>query len=141
MKRALLWFAEHVCRLRRITRDQMNPYVDRWYLLGNATSRWFLALHRIHRSDSDLHRHSHPWPFFGLMLCGFYYEDQPNGSYKRRPGYFRVRSRYALHKLVLPRGEVWTLFIGGPRKPGVSWGFFVPGRGVVDHSRYLGGQS
>lgn len=134
--RLLLWLAEHVCRLRRITRDNANPYLDRYYLLGNAKSRWFLALHRIHRSDSDPHRHSHPFSWLGLMLAGFYYEDQPDGVHKRRPGYLRVRSHRSLHKLILPRGEVWTLFLGGPRKSKRSWGFFVDGR-IIDWRRYL----
>lgn len=137
LARLLLSLAGAFCRLRRIQdrADHTSPYLDRWYLFGNATSRWFLALHRIHKSDADAHRHTHPWPYLACQLRGLMYEETAEGVYhKRRPGYFRWRSANSLHRLVLPAGEVWSLFLGGPRRS--SWGFLVNGQ-LIDHKEYL----
>lgn len=138
MRRALLFLAERLCRLRRITdrADKTSPYLDRWYIFGNATSRWFLAIHRIHRSDADAHLHDHSWPYYALQLSGLMHEVQPSGTYKRRPGYLRVRGSHSLHRLVLPPGrDVFSLFLGGPRSR--RWAFMVNGK-RVDYGKYLG---
>ncbi len=137
MSRLLLLLAERLCNLRRITDrvDRSLPYLDRFYIFGNATSRWFLAIHRIRRSDSDAHLHDHSWPYYALQLAGVMYEVQPSGTYKRRPGYLRVRGSHSLHRLILPRGDVFSLFLGGPRVR--RWCFMVNGR-RVDYGRYLG---
>ncbi len=130
MRRALLFLAERLCRHRLIADrvDKTSPYLSRYYILGNKRSKWFLALHHIHKSDSDAHLHSHPFSWFALMLDGFYYEVQPGGTHKRRPGFFRVRSRLSWHRLVLPAGSCWTLFFGFARKG--SWYFLVDGHAV-----------
>lgn len=137
MKRALVWLAGHVCRHRLIADrvDKSSPYLSRWYVFGNTTSRWFLALHQIHKSDSDAHLHTHPFHYLACQLVGTMYEVQPDGTHRRRPGYFRLRQRRSLHRLVLPYGEVWSLFLGFGRKG--SWGFKVNGR-IVDFRDYLG---
>ncbi len=134
--RLLLALANAFCRHRLIADrvDRSSPYLSRIYLFGNATSRWFLALHRIHKSDADGHLHSHPWHYFACQLSGMMLETTPSGTYKRRPGYLRARTRKSLHRLTLPHGEVWSLFCGGPRAG--SWGFNVNGR-IVDHKDYL----
>jgi hypothetical protein len=126
----------HFARLRRIAdrADKTSPYLDRWYIFGNATSRWFLALHQIHKSDADGHLHNHPWPYLACQLAGLMYETTPGGTHKRRPGYLRWRSRASLHRLTLPNGPVWSLFLGGPRVG--SWGFRVGGA-IIDHKDYL----
>lgn len=136
LPRFLLLLARALCRLRRIKDrgDHQSPYLDRFYLWGNATSRWFLALHRIHKSDADSHLHDHSWNYYALQLSGLMYEVQPSGVYKRRPGYLRVRGRKSLHRLILPAGEVWSAFLGGPRSQ--RWGFLVNGE-RVDHAKYL----
>lgn len=141
LARFLLILARALCRLRRIKdrADHQSPYLDRFYLWGNASSSWFLALHRIHKSDADKHLHSHPWPYLACQLAGLMYETQPAGLHgrvitKRRPGYLRWRSRESLHRLELPAGEVWSVFLGGPRAG--SWGFNVNGR-IVDQKEYL----
>lgn len=136
LARLLLAVAQRICRLRRISDrvDRSSPYLDRFYFFGNGTSRWFLALHRIHKSDADAHLHTHPWPYLACQLSGVMYEVTPSGMYKRRPGYLRWRSKDSLHRLILPNGEVWSLFFGGPRSG--SWGFDVNGK-IVDHKAYL----
>lgn len=136
LPKLLLALANAFLRLRVIADrvDHQTPYLSRNYLFGNATSRWFLALHRIHKSDADAHLHNHPWPYLACQLAGVMYETTPRGTYKRRPGYLRWRSMKSLHRLELPRGEVWSLFLGGPRAG--SWGFNVGGK-IVDHREYL----
>lgn len=115
--------------------DTSVPYLSRYYIFGNATSRWFLALHHIHKSDADDALHNHPWPYLACQLSGLMYEVTLSGLHKRRPGYLRWRSRDSLHRLILPKGSVWSLFLGGPRQS--SWGFLVGGK-VVDHAVHLG---
>ncbi len=125
--------------LRRIMdrADKTSPYLDRYYIFGNATSRWFLALHHIRRSDADLALHDHSWPYYALQLAGVMHEVQPSGIYKRRPGYLRVRGAHSLHRLVLPAGKsVWSLFLGGPRSR--RWCFMIDGK-RVDFADHLGG--
>jgi hypothetical protein len=130
VRRALAFIAEAFCRHRLIADrvDKTSPYLSRYYLLGNKKSRWFLALHLIHKSDADAHMHSHPFSWFAMMLSGFYYEVQPSGTYKRRAGFFRVRWSRSWHRLVLPAGPCWTLFFGFARKG--SWYFLVDGKPV-----------
>jgi hypothetical protein len=130
VRRALEFLAKTVCTHRLIADrvDKTSPYLSRFYLLGNKKSRWFLALHLIHKSDADAHLHSHPFSWFALMLAGSYYEVQPSGTYKRRPGFFRVRAGRSWHRLVLPNGPVWTLFLGFARKG--PWYFLVNGKPV-----------
>ena len=136
MRNPILWLAENLCRHRLIADrvDKTVAYLSRFYAWGNPFSSWFLAIHRIHKSDADAHLHSHPFHYVALQLWGTMYEEQPDGIHKRRAGYFRIRSRKSLHRLILPCGEVYSLFFGFGRKG--SWGFNVNGR-IVDHKEYL----
>jgi hypothetical protein len=123
---------------RRVIQDRADKsveYLIRNYIWGSPTSWSFLAVHRIRKSDSDAHLHSHPFNYLALQLAGTMYEVQPDGTHKRRAGYLRLRRRSSLHRLILPHGEVWSLFLGFGRKG--SWGFRV-GTKIVDHKDYLG---
>lgn len=128
--------------VRRFTRhrliadrhDASLPYLSREYIFGSPTSWAFLAVHFIHKSDSDAHLHSHPFHYVALQLGGLMYEVQPDGTHKRRAGYLRVRRRSSLHRLILPRGEVVSLFFGFGRRG--SWGFQVGNR-IIDYREYL----
>lgn len=137
MAKILDWLIAHICRLRRIA-DRADPsldYMTRAYLFGNPTSWGFLAIHKIHKSDSDAHLHSHPFSYVAVQLSGEMVEVQPDGIYKRLPGYCRYRHRSSMHRLLLPPGgTVYSLFLGFGRKG--SWGFNVNGR-IVDHKDYL----
>jgi hypothetical protein len=138
MRNLLQYLADRVCRRRVIAdrADKSREYLVRNYLWGSPTSWSFCAIHRIRKSDSDLHLHSHPFHYLALQLAGTMYEVQPDGVHKRRAGYLRLRSRASLHRLILPHGEVFSLFIGFGRSG--SWGFKV-GRRIVDFKEYLGG--
>ncbi len=130
MRSPLLYLAERWCRHRLIADrvDKSSPYLSRWYLFGSKKSRCFLALHQIHKSDADAHMHSHPFKWVGLMLSGFYLEETPRGVFKRRPGFCRIMTRLKWHRLTLPKGPCWTLFLGFDRGPG--WYFLVNGKPV-----------
>lgn len=135
--RSLLQRLADRCRHRLITDrvDKSSPYLSRYYIFGNQSSRWFLALHHIHKGDSDDHLHTHPFHYAAIQLAGSMSEIQPEGIFKRRPGYARVRRRTSRHCLhIRPGNDIWSLFLGFDRRG--SWGFMV-GRSLVDHRRYL----
>jgi hypothetical protein len=136
MRKLLTFLVVRLCRHRLIADrvDKAVAYLSRWYAWGNPFSWSFLAIHQIHKSDADAHLHSHPFHYVALQLWGTMYEVQPDGVHKRRAGYFRIRSRQSMHRLVLPHGEVYSLFLGFGRRG--SWGFNVNGR-IVDHKEYL----
>ncbi len=137
MRKILDWLMSHVCRLRRIAdrADASVDYLTRAYLFGDQTSWAFLAIHRIHKSDSDAHLHSHPFHYLACQLVGTMLEVQPDGTHLRSPGYFRLRRRSSTHRLIIKPGEkVYSLFLGFGRSG--SWGFNVGGR-IVDHKEYL----
>ena len=134
--KTLLWIANRTCRHRLIADrlDKAVAYLSRFYIWGNPLSWSFLAIHRIHKSDSDAHLHSHPFHYIALQLWGTMYEVQPDGIHKRRAGYFRIRRRSSMHRLILPHGNVYSLFLGFGRKG--SWGFLVDGR-IINFKDYL----
>jgi hypothetical protein len=137
IRSVLHFLADRICRHRLIADrvDKSSPYLSRYYIFGGPATRWFLALHNIHKSDADFALHNHPWPYLACQLAGVMFETTPSGTYKRRPGYLRWKSRASLHRLALPPGrDVWSLFLGGPRAG--SWGFNIAGR-IVDHKDYL----
>lgn len=133
MLRALVkMFTRH--RLIPDRHDASLPYLSREYIFGSPTSWAFLAVHFIHKSDSDAHLHSHPFHYLACQLGGLMYEVQPDGVHRRTAGYLRVRRRSSLHRLILPQGEVVSIFLGFGRSG--SWGFAVDGR-IIDHKDYL----
>lgn len=124
----------------RVIPDRDNPerpYITRHYLAGGPAHRWFaICLHQIHCGDpADLH--DHPAAYVSLILSGGYWEQTPEGRFRRKPGHLRFRSGRSLHRLQLdPKaGEVWTLFIMFRRTR--NWGFRTRG-GWVPHEKYLG---
>jgi len=108
-------------------------------------------LHKFHREDLDRHLHNHPWKWaFSIILCGSYDEvrldhelteasralgEPRDYTVRRRVRWFNVLTDADYHKVEHLHGEVWTLFITGPRVQG--WGFRVDGRHVPD-GEYLG---
>lgn len=122
------------------------------WLPGDKPKRYGLYLHRFMRPDDDEHLHSHPWDYaVSLVLAGGYTEerfpetcsvcDNPKDGKHRvrrviRPGRLNILRGEAFHRVSELHGrETWTLFFVGPKR--ASWGFFVPGRGVVNWKEYL----
>jgi hypothetical protein len=132
------WLDRHGRHRRILDRDGHSLYLSRYYLIGSADSRWFaVMLHRFHRGDSDPHRHNHPWAWWAsYVVAGGYWEDLATGWRYRRPGDLAIAGGSKLHRVELDEraGDVWTIFIAGPRRS--SWGFSTPS-GIVDHDEYL----
>lgn len=80
---------------RVITRDDGKPYLERWYLCGEAGGlkyfpgqpqmRWWqryltslpcIYVHRFVSSDDDPELHNHPWEAVSLILAGGYVEER-----------------------------------------------------------------
>ncbi len=106
--------------------------------------RWpfSIYLHRFHLHDLDRAPHNHPWRWsFSIILTGGYDEERLGSaevsglcgrsvirSRRLRPLSFNWLGANSFHRISELHGEVWTLFVTGP-KHGKSWGFWVPGRG------------
>jgi hypothetical protein len=146
---------------RRDISRETGPYLTRWSLrrqYGDGDSHknggWRVYLHRFFSGDSELH--NHPWHWsFSVVLWGSYteeYFDRVSLEYPenllidwvrtpqrtRRVRWFNWIPSTRFHQITKlhPRFGVGpiTLFISGPPH-GKSWGFWVPGRGVVPHLR------
>lgn len=111
-----------------------RPYMLRWHL---ARSKWFggAYLHYFLRDDDDRALHDHPWTSLSLVLSGGTDEVYcPVGLNASDPANHRRRcfKRGALiwraaaqaHRVILPNGPAWTLFIIGPKSR--EWGFWCP---------------
>lgn len=108
-----------------------DPYITR--VLFPRVFGFRPMLHHIHRPDKDRHEHSHPWSWaFSLILTGSYNEER-NGISSLVRGWNFLRDT-DFHKITKLHGEVWTLFIAGPRTQ--DWGFVVDGS-VVPSDKYI----
>lgn len=91
-------------RLFRVSKRDNN---DRYYvakLFGFA-----LFIHRIHTDEEPDVFHSHPWSGISLIL-GSYVEERP-GDRKRKRRWLHYLPARQHHRLELPNGPVWTLFL------------------------------
>lgn len=105
--------------------------------------KWGLYLHHFHRGDLDRELHNHPWAWaYSLVLKNGYSEERRgaahgNRFYPRcafpgccdkvtrrivRPWTLNRISANDFHRVDLPFGEAWTLFLVGPVVQ--SWGFW-----------------
>ncbi len=129
-----------------------TPYLDRYTLRkqgASGTNPWRLYLHRFLAPDGEGH-HNHPstWSF-SVVLWGSYTEEvldfHPAWCGHILPAVRTRRVRWwnwipatKYHRITeLHPGPgafgVWTLFVCGPLT-GRGWGFFVAGKGHVDHT-------
>jgi hypothetical protein len=133
--------------LRKIPRES-RPYLDRYslrYQKPKGGGGWRVYLHNLRSHDTEMHNHPYRWSF-SIVLRGSYtetyfdhveYKDALGQTWSlghTPPSPRRVRwfnwipaSRY--HQIAALHGDVWTLFIAGPK--GKPWGYWVPGRGHV----------
>jgi hypothetical protein len=123
-----------------------DPYLTRVLLtraLGIGRRLGFgVFLHHFHRPDQDRWPHNHPWKWgVSIILSGSYDETRLRGiSVERETGqsfqvttskrvrWFNRLSGTDYHKVEHLHGDVWTLFITGPRVQ--DWGFLVEDRHV-----------
>lgn len=107
-----------------------------------------LYVHDIHEPDEIVSvGHSHPFGFLSLIVRGGYVEHvwhtdgdtrvlrEENREHGRGGINLFPRGARMAHSITSVRPYTKTLVLAGPRKD--SWGWFVPGRGVVHWSTYL----
>ncbi len=130
--------------LTRILFSNLLP-IKKWLGIG-------VYLHHFHRPDIDRYLHSHPWRWAAsLILTGSYSEERLEGvipavgdiaatqivTEARVARWFNFIRDTDYHKVLELHGDVWTLFITGPRTVGDGWGFLVDGV-HVPHKQFLG---
>lgn len=124
-----------------------SPYLTRIMFPRVLGVRVFL--HRFHRGDGDQDLHNHPWKWAAsLVLCGAYTEERLEGVLEHITGlkpttmtvdrlitHFNFLRDTDYHRVDKLHGDVWTLFVTGPRTQ--DWGFLVDGK-HVPYQTYLG---
>jgi hypothetical protein len=137
--RFLRWLSSGLQR-RAIVAEDGKLYLERFRLWGwmpgdARTYRFGVYLHRFHLPDLDSARHNHPWRWaFSIILSGSYTEHADCESCVAMRGHVAARhvrlfnwlSADTFHRIDQLHGEVWTLFIVGPKTS--SWGFLVDGQ-------------
>lgn len=116
-----------------------QPYLTRVFLTPKVLG-YRAMLHHFHRPDADRYLHNHPWRWaLSFVLSGAYDEERlvPNpdplssagGTFvKRLVRRFNTLTDRDYHRVTRLRGDVWTLFITGPRIQ--DWGFLIDGEHV-----------
>ena len=136
----LIRFVAFLLPRRNIIGEDGTLYLSRFRVIGwmpGSDWRWPFSvyLHRFHRADLDTAPHNHPWKWaYSLILHGSYLECRDLGATHQlwhwlRPGQINRIRESDFHYVSAIQGEVWTLFIVGPKTK--SWGFKVSGRGFV----------
>ncbi len=103
-------------------------------------------LHRFHRGDGDRALHNHPWTWsLSIILRGSYTEERLEGhvnmagkqvaiTKERRVRWFNWLTHKDFHRVATLHGDVWTLFLSGPRRQ--DWGFLENGE-TTPHETYI----
>jgi len=111
-----------------------NPQTLRWHLI--RWRGWQLCLHKWCRSDEDRALHDHTGDNVSILLTGRYRElVQHNFIGIYGPSYFTqwhtrlpfvpyFRCAETPHRIALPAGPVWSLWLRWP--PRREWGFHCP---------------
>lgn len=115
-----------------------DKYLTRVILLPRRIFGVNIYLHNFHRADADRYLHSHPWRWTrSIVLAGSYVEERvADGKViERTVRWFNKIDEHDYHRVLRLHGDVWTLFITGPRIQ--DWGFLTE-RGHVSWREYLG---
>lgn len=89
-----------------------------------------IYIHRIHDADRDPHLHSHPWPFWTMVLHGSYMELTESGMNWRKPWDAKSGDYNYFHKIhSITKGPVTTILIAGCRRK--EWYYKVDGELVM----------
>lgn len=121
--------------------SEHDPYMRRWWIIPR--NKFFnIYLHHMRHDDDDRAPHDHPSWSLSLCLDGHIREYQlvPGTSPQAfrvndiRTGDFKWRGTKYAHRLTLPEGDAWTLFINGPKVR--KWGFHCP-KGWVPWDQFV----
>lgn len=133
MSRLARWLIVRICgRPADVSiGGERDPYLRRWWVIPR-NPLFNIYLHQFLRDDDDRALHDHPWFSLSLVLAGRLREHtiDRGGIHRRRElaaGTWRLRSAWFAHRLELPAGDCWTLFITGPVLR--RWGFHCPSVG------------
>lgn len=121
-----------------------DKYLTRVILLPRRLFGVNVYLHNFHREDADRSLHNHPWKWTrSIILAGSY--DEERLAHPEREGcldvvertvrWFNTLNEHDYHRVTRLHGDVWTLFITGPRVQ--DWGFLTP-NGHVPWQDFLG---
>jgi hypothetical protein len=86
--------------------------LDRYYVL-QAFGFGLFVHHMHHDEDQDIF-HSHPWDGVSFILGG-YFEERMGEDARARWLFNTIRAR-RFHRVTLPYGPVWSVFVHGRRK-------------------------
>lgn len=124
-----------------------DKYLTRVILLPRRIFGANIYLHNFHRADADRYLHNHPWRWTrSIVLSGSYDEERlahPElegclDVVERAVRWFNKIGELDYHRVTKLHGDVWTLFITGPRIQ--DWGFLTE-QGHVPWQKFLGGKS
>lgn len=126
-------------------------YLNRLYIF--RTPLGGLMLHNLRTPDWERHGHSHPWAlgnvsFLTWVVRGGYTEQAAiRPEYDDETPHYETRTRKSKRVYVFRADEIhyidsvkpntWTLVWSMPKSKARTWGFWVPGRGIVRWSEYL----
>jgi hypothetical protein len=109
--------------------DETRVYLRRWRIV--MTPYCGLYLHQVFLPDEGRLLHNHPYWFIGLVLCGGYVEDRPDGEFTVRRWRWRLMRRTDFHAIRrLLRTPTWTLLITGRRRQDFA---YLADQGLVRH--------
>lgn len=105
-------------------------HFERWRILNV----WLFAIyiHKIYRSDEDIHQHSHPWIFFSKILTGGYIEQRGGRGDLMTQGSWTIMKPKEYHKITVIKPTT-SFVITGPRLH--KWGYMTS-EGHVDSVAY-----
>lgn len=115
------------------------PHLRRWFVIPH-NGIFNVYLHQFLRSDDNRALHDHPWANVSILLRGEYIEHTVDAGGVKRQSRFKTgdwRARFSgriAHRIDLPHGPCWTLFITGPRYR--TWGFHCPDAGWVPWQQF-----
>lgn len=98
---------------------ERGVYLRRWYV---ETPWGSVRLHHWLHGDDHRAWHSHPWPFWTLILRGQYTDLSPAGEVVLRTGQGAARPAAYTHTVRLDAGPCWSLVVTGPIVR--RWGFW-----------------
>lgn len=91
--------------------------LDRYYVL--QAFGFGLFVHRIHHDEVVDVFHSHPWSGVSFILGSYLEERLGEAPVLRR--FLNVVRATRFHRVTLPHGPVWTVFIHGRRPKSHRW--------------------
>lgn len=126
-------------KIKTITSRSGEVHFERWAII--ETSKFAVYLHKISKPDSD-HLHSHPYPFFSMILKGSYIEEFTDSTIEhvitrtKSPLSVGVTPLTRYHKIKsIVCGPVFSIVALVGSFESTEWGYLV-NNSSVDNNRY-----